>query len=74
MAEGRKRSTQKRGKEYKTIRRTQLAEFVAKKREQKKEQGREGSNFEESSSRGIREAASVSDVYSDPVYREVERC
>ena len=35
-----------------------------------KEQGREGSNFEESSSRGIREAVSVSDVYSDPVYRE----
>ena len=67
---GPKRSSRKGRKEYKIMRRAQLAEFVAKKREQKKEQGREGSNFEESSSRGIREAVSVSDVYSDPVCRE----
>ena len=67
---GPKRSSRKGRKEYKIMRRAQLAEFVAKKWEQKKEQGRERSNFEESSSRGIREAASVSDVYSDPVYRE----
>ena len=52
------------------MRRAQLAELVAKKTEQKKDQGREGSKFEESSSRGIREAVSVSDVYSDPVCRE----
>ena len=52
------------------MRKAQLADYVANRRKQKKEQGREGSNFEESSSRGIREAASVSDVYSDPVYRE----
>ena len=67
---GPKKSSRKEVKEYKMKRRMRLAEFVAKKREQKKEQGREGSNFEESSSRGIREAVSVSDVYSDPVYRE----
>ena len=67
---GPKRSSRKGREECKMIRRRKLAEFVAKKREQKKEQGREGSNFEESSSRGIREAVSVSDVYSDPVYRE----
>ena len=52
------------------MRKAQLADYVANRRKQKKEQGREGSNFEESSSRGIREAASVSDAYSDPVYRE----
>ena len=67
---GPKKSSREEVKEYKMKRRMRLAEFVAKKREQKKEQGREGSNFEESSSRGIREAVSVSDVYSDPVYRE----
>ena len=49
------------------IRRKKLAEFVAKKREQKEEQGREGSNFEESGSRGIREEAT--EIYSDPVHR-----
>ena len=52
------------------MRKAELVDFVAKRRKQKKEQGREGSNSEESSSRGIREAVSVSDVYSDPVYRE----
>ena len=67
---GPKRSSRKGREEHKMIRRKKLAELVAKKREQKEEQGREGSNFEESSSRGTREAASVSDVYSDPVYRE----
>ena len=46
------------------IRRKKLAEFVAKKREQKEEQGREGSNFEESGSRGTREEAG--EIYSDP--------
>ena len=75
---GPKRSTQRKGKEYKTMRRAQLAEFVAKKRGQG---GREGLNNEGSSSsdrgvqeevrdaysRGLRE--DVNDVYSDPLYR-----
>ena len=50
---GPKKSSRKEVKEYKMKRRMRLAEFVAKKREQKEEQGREGSNFEESSSRGF---------------------
>ena len=59
---GPKRSSRKGMKEYRMIRRKKLAEFVAKKREQKEEQGREGSNFEESGSRGIREEAT--EIYS----------
>ena len=62
---GPKKSSRKEVKEYKMKRRMRLAEFVAKKREEKKEQGREGSNFEESGSRGIREEAT--EIYSDPV-------
>ena len=49
------------------MRKAQLTDFVAKKREQKKEQGREGSNFEESGGRGIREEAT--EIYSDPAHR-----
>ena len=35
------------------MRKAQLVDFVAKRRKQKKEQGREGSNFEESGGRGF---------------------
>ena len=49
------------------MRKAQLADYVANRRKQKKEQGREGSNFEESGSRGIREEAT--EIYSDPVHR-----
>jgi hypothetical protein len=45
------------------MRKAQLADFVAKRRKQKKEQGREGSNFEESGSRGIREEEELSWEY-----------
>ena len=64
---GPKRSTQRKGKEYKTMRRAQLAEFVAKKRGQG---GREGLNNEGSSSsdRGVQEE--VRDAYSEPAYRQ----
>ena len=64
---GPKRSTQRKGKEYKAMRRAQLAEFVTKKREQG---GREGLNNEGSSSsdRGVREV--VRDAYSEPAYRQ----
>ena len=48
------------------MRKAQLVDFVAKRRKQKKEQGREGSNFEESGGRGIREEAT--EIYSDPVH------
>ena len=48
-----RRNTQRKGKEYKNMRKAQLVDFVAKRRKQKKEQGREGSNFEESGGRGI---------------------
>ena len=67
---GPKRNTQRRGKEYKAMKRAQVAESKAKKKEQG---GREASNVEESSSRGLREAASVSDDHHKvpfPVYRE----
>ena len=49
------------------MRKAQLVDFVAKRRKQKKEQGREGSNFEESGGRGIREEAT--EIYSDPAHR-----
>ena len=49
------------------MRKAQLADYVANRRKQKKEQGREGSNFEESGGRGIREEAT--EIYSDPVHR-----
>ena len=50
---GPKRNTQRKGKEYKAMKKAQLAEFVTKKREQG---GREGLNNEGSSSsdRGVR--------------------
>ena len=64
---GPKRSTRRGRKEYKTVRRAQLAEYVAKKRGQG---GREGLNNEGSSSsdRGVREV--VRDAYSEPGYRQ----
>ena len=64
---GPKRSTQRKGKEYKTMRRAQLAEFVAKKRGQG---GRAALNNEGSSSsdRGVQEE--VRDAYSEPAYRQ----
>ena len=42
MARGTKESHAKKRKEYKNMIKAQLTDFVAKKREQKKEQGREG--------------------------------
>ena len=45
------------------MRKAQLADYVANRRKQKKEQGREGSNFEESGSRGIREEEELSWEY-----------
>ena len=49
------------------MRKAQLADYVANRRKQKKEQGREGSNFEESGGRGIREE--TDELFSDPVHR-----
>ena len=64
---GPKKATRRKGKEYKNMRKAQLADFVAKKRKQKNEQGREGSNFVESGGRGIREE--TDELFSDPVHR-----
>ena len=64
---GPKRSTQRKGKEYKAMKRAQLAEFVTKKREQG---GREGLNNEGSSSSDRRVREVVRDAYSEPAYRQ----
>ena len=48
-----KRERRRERNEARNMRKAQLVDFVAKRRKQKKEQGREGSNFEESGGRGI---------------------
>ena len=60
--EGPKKGTKRGKKEYRRLRNENRAAA-----REKEEQGREGSNFEESGSRGIREEAT--EIYSDPVHR-----
>ena len=63
---GPKRSTQRGKREYSRLRNAKRAAArMAQMEGEAEEQGREGSNFEEGGSRGIREEAT--EIYSDPV-------